>query len=250
MSLNSLNFYNDTICINFLARDIQNAKEVVDTLDGNGLVGIISKKFANVEQGVEYVLKFLEYIPSASIGLGDGDPKQWKMAAHIAAETDPGHVNQVFGGASYTVGLLKGKGCSKTVINALVSPTGQPGMVKISTGPFSSSEKDAIVDVNTAMAMLNDTGVQSVKFYHMEGSKRLDELHEVAKACVRHNIPLIEPTGGITIENVVPIIETCLDAGCGKIMPHVYSSLIDKESGLTEVKLVKKLYNNVKGIFK
>lgn len=249
MNYNKINFFKDTVCINLLAKDIANAKEAIDALDGHGLVGIISKQFESVEQGVEYVSRFLESIPLASIGLGDGDPKQWKMAAEIAAETDPGHVNQVFGGASYTLGLLRGKGCSSTLVNALISPTGQPGMVKISTGPFSSKEKEAIVDVNTAMAMFNDTGIQSVKFFHMKGTEKLDELAEVAKACVKHNIPIIEPTGGITIENVKPIIETCLEAGCTKIMPHVYSSLIDKETGLTDTKLVKELYQNIKGIF-
>ncbi|SCY78919.1 2-dehydro-3-deoxy-phosphogluconate aldolase [Alkaliphilus peptidifermentans] len=243
-----INFYKDKININLLAKDLQNAREVVEAIDGYATVGIISKQFKSIDEGVEYVKKFQEYMPALSIGLGDGDPNQWQMAAEIASYTDPGHVNQVFTAAGYTLGLLKAKGCSKTIVNALISPTGQLGKVNISTGAISSKEKAAIVDVDTAIAMLKDVGVESVKYYHMEGDKRLAELKAVAEACVKVNIPMIEPTGGITVENIKPIIETCLNAGCSKIMPHVYSSIIDKSSGLTSVNQIKRLYDVMKEI--
>lgn len=45
-------------------------------------------------------------------------------------------------------------GQNETVVNGLVSPTGTPGMVKISTGPLSSGAADGIVPLETAIALL------------------------------------------------------------------------------------------------
>lgn len=44
---------------------------------------------------------------------------------------------------------------------------------------------------------------------------------------------MIEPTGGITLENFEQILKVCVEAGVEKIMPHVYGSIIDKASGKT-----------------
>lgn len=242
MEFQKLSFYKNQVAINLLAKDVENAKAVVDALNGHGVVGIISKQFQSLEEGIAYVNKFQEHIPAVSIGLGDGDPNQWKMAAELAAATDPGHVNQIFSAAGYTLGLLKGKGCKHTVVNGLISPTGVPGQVKISTGPLSGQREGAVVPVDTAIAMLKEIGVHSVKFFHMEGNQRLSELKAVAEACVRMEMPLIEPTGGITVENILPILEVCLEAGCQRVMPHVYSAIIDKSTGLTDPQLTKKLY--------
>ncbi|MBZ2175998.1 KDGP aldolase [Schnuerera sp. xch1] len=248
MELDKLRFYKDRVAINLLAKNIDNAKDILEVLDGNGVIGILSKKFNNIDEGVKYVKEFQKYIPTISIGLGAGDPNQWKKAAVIAAETDPGHVNQVFATAGYTVGLLKGKGCKNTLVNALISPTGTVGMAKISTGSFSAQKEAAIVDIDTALCMLKDFGINSLKFFNIRGAKHLDELREAAKACVRIGIPVIEPTGGITTENIYDVVKVCIDAGCQKVIPHVYSSAIDKETGLTDINVVKQLYVNIKKI--
>lgn len=248
MELDKFRFYKDKIAINLLAKNIDNAKDILDVLDGNGVIGILSNNFNSVDEGVEYVKEFQKYIPTISVGLGAGDPNQWKKAAMIAAETDPGHVNQVFTTAGYAAGLLKSKGCKNTLVNALISPTGTVGMVKISTGTFSSQKKPAIVDIDTALCMLKDVEINSLKFFNIKGTKHLDELKEVAMACVRVGIPVIEPTGGITSENIYDIVKVCIDAGCQKVIPHVYSSAIDKETGLTDINIVKQLYTNIKKI--
>ena len=134
--------------------------------------------------------------------LGAGDPKQWSVVADIAAQLDPGHVNQVYTAAGYTIGLLKGNGCNNTFVNALVSPTGIIGKVNISTGAESSNMVEALVDVDTAIMMLREVGVQSIKFYNIHGLKHIEELKEVARACVRVGMPVLEPTGGIGIDNI------------------------------------------------
>lgn len=240
-------FYKEKVSINLLAKDIENARNVVEVLDGYTIIGVLSKDFNTVEEAIAYINEMKKSIPSISVGLGAGDPNQWKMAADIARQTDPGHVNQVFSTAGHTQGLLEGAKCTNTFANALISPTGQIGKVIISTGP-SSSVKNTIIDVDEALLLLKDSNVMSVKFFNMGGLKHLDELREVAHACVRNGIPVIEPTGGISADNIYEIVKVCVEAGCEKVIPHVYSSAIDKSTGLTDIEIVKKLYNEIKRV--
>ncbi len=72
------------------------------------------------------------------MGLGAGDPNQSNMVSQISKELQPQHINQVFTGVATSRALL---GQNDSIINGLVSPTGKPGFVKISTGPLSSKEK-------------------------------------------------------------------------------------------------------------
>lgn len=58
-----------------------------------------------------------------------------------------------------------------TAVNVLMSPTGIVGKVKISTGELSSKEEPAIVDVDTAMAMVLDMRAQGIKYFPMGGLK-------------------------------------------------------------------------------
>jgi uncharacterized protein (TIGR03581 family) len=164
-----------------------------------------------------------------SVGLGAGDPRQSAMVSEISREVQPQHVNQVFTGVATSRALL---GQQQTVVNGLVSPTGTPGRVKISTGPLSAQAPDAIVPVETAIAMLKDMGGSSIKYFPMGGLKAVDEFTAVAQACAKHDFWL-EPTGGIDLDNYEAILQIALDAGVSKIIPHIYSSIIDKASGDT-----------------
>lgn len=249
MNLDKFSFYKNKVVVNLLARDLENAKEVQDVLNGHVVIGILSKKFKTVEEGVRYVKTYQKDINTISIGLGDGDPNQWKMAADIAAETDPGHVNQVFPTAAFTLGLLEGKGCKSTVVNALIRPTGEPGKVIISTGATSSQIEEAIVSSKVALGMLKDSGLMSVKFFNMGGLKYINDLKNIAETAAQVGIPIIEPTGGISLENIKILVKVCLDAGCEKVIPHVYSSAIDKETGLTNPVIVNRIYDEIKSLF-
>ena len=241
-----IKFYNGRVALNVLAKDLENALAVYEAAEGHAVVGLLSKKYNTVEEGVKEVQEYLGKLGVVSVGLGAGDPSQFEKAALIAAQTDPGHVNQVFTGAGYAAGALKASGFSRTYINVLMSPTGEPGRVKISTGELSEKEKAAIVDVDTAVAMLKDMRAHSVKFFPMGGLKSLEELKEVAKASERGNLELIEPTGGIDLENFEEILKVCVESSIPRIMPHIYGSIIDKETGLTRVEDIKKLYEIVK----
>lgn len=248
MNYDKINFYKDKFAINLLAKDLDNAVEVVDALDGNALVGVLSKDFPTVEACADKVREYLTKLPNVSVGMGGGDPTMAAKAAKVAALTNPGHVNQSFTEAMYTAGLLKASGCEDTMSNCMIYPTGEVGKVQISTGCVSDSHKKGIVDIETALCMMKDVGLISVKFFNMHGLKHLEELKALAEGCAEFGIPVIEPTGGIDADNVTDIAKVCLNAGVDRIMVHIYSSIIDKESGLTDVGLAVKAYNNLKAL--
>lgn len=74
----------------------------------------------------------------------------------IAAQIHPAHVNQTFTGCGFAAGALAATGGEQTHVNALVSPTGTPGEVLISTGVSSSQGTPARVSCDTAVRMMLD----------------------------------------------------------------------------------------------
>ena len=71
-------------------------------------------------------------------------------------------------------------------------------------------------------------------------SKNQEVDQAVAEACARYDFWL-EPTGGIDLANFGEILQIALDAGVSKIIPHIYSSIIDKVSGDTRPEDVRQL---------
>ncbi|CCP08467.1 hypothetical protein BN440_3471 [Erwinia amylovora MR1] len=223
-------FYRNRVCLNVLAGSKQNARDVWEAAEGHVLVGVLSKDYGDVDSAVTDMREYAALIDNAlSVGLGAGDPNQSTMVSAIAARIQPQHVNQVFTGVATARALL---GQPQTVVNGLISPTGQPGMVKISTGMLSSRQAEGIVPVATAVAMLKDMGGSSVKYFPMGGLHTIDEFKAVAAACAAQDFWL-EPTGGIDLHNFAAILQFALDAGVTRIIPHIYSSIIDKTTGLT-----------------
>ncbi|PWC15329.1 2-dehydro-3-deoxyphosphooctonate aldolase [Brenneria roseae subsp. roseae] len=237
------NFYRDRVCLNVLAGSKANASAIYEAAEGHVLVGVLSKNYPDVASAVADMRDYARLINNAlSVGLGAGDPNQSAMVSDIAREVQPQHVNQVFTGVGTSRALL---GQNDTVVNGLVSPTGRPGWVKISTGPRSSQEADGIVPIDTAIALLKDMGGSSIKYFPMGGLQCRDEYQAVAAACARHDFWL-EPTGGIDLDNIGDILQIALDAGVSKIIPHIYSSIIDKASGDTRPNDVRTLLATVK----
>lgn len=232
------NFYRDRVCLNVLAGSKENARAIYEAAEGHVLVGVLSKNYPDVASAVEDMREYAALIDNAlSVGLGAGDPNQSAMVSEIAREVQPQHVNQVFTGVATSRALL---GQHDTVVNGLVSPTGTPGRVKISTGPLSSKTPDGIVPIETAIALLKDMGGSSIKYFPMGGLACRDEYQAVAQACARHDFWL-EPTGGIDLANFGEILQIALDAGVSRIIPHIYSSIIDKVSGNTRPDDVRQL---------
>ncbi|XKM14352.1 KDGP aldolase family protein [Orbaceae bacterium ac157xtp] len=243
----SPNYYNERVCLNVLANSIENAKEVYAAAEGHVVVGLLSKNYPDNESAIADMAKYANEIDNAiSVGLGAGDPNQSNMVSQISAKLQPQHVNQVFTGTATSRALL---GQNETVINGLISPTGKVGMVKISTGPLSSKAPDGIVPVETAIAMLKDMGCSSVKFFPMGGLKSKDEYEYVAKTCAKHDF-MLEPTGGIDLDNYEEILKIALDAGVKKVIPHIYTSIIDSKTGNTRPEDVKTLLAITKKLVK
>ncbi|RXA97050.1 MULTISPECIES: KDGP aldolase family protein [Yersinia] len=239
------NYYRDRVCLNVLAGSKENAKEIYQAAEGHVLVGVLSKNYPDVDSAVKDMREYAALIDNAlSVGLGAGCPKQSAMVSQISQQVQPQHVNQVFTGVGTSRALL---GQKDTVVNGLISPTGTVGYVKISTGPLSSQQEDAIVPVTTAIAMLKDMGGSSVKFFPMNGLDSIEEYRCVAEACAATGFWL-EPTGGIDLENFEEILQIALDAGVTKIIPHIYSSIIDSQSGNTRPEDVNTLLDIMKRV--
>ncbi|KPG73049.1 2-dehydro-3-deoxy-phosphogluconate aldolase [Enterococcus sp. RIT-PI-f] len=232
------NYLNQRVCLNVLANSVENAEACYEAAEGHVVLGVLSKNYPTDEAAIEDMKRYQAVTNNAlSVGLGAGDPNQSAMVTRISAVLQPQHVNQVFTGAAASRALL---GQSETVINALVSPTGKVGFVNIATGPLSSQQVAADVPVETAIALLKDMGASSVKYFPMKGLAHKDEFEAVAKACGANDFYL-EPTGGIDLDNYEEILQIAVNAGVKKIIPHIYSSIIDAHTGDTRPEDVKTL---------
>ncbi|MBJ9864068.1 MULTISPECIES: 2-dehydro-3-deoxy-phosphogluconate aldolase [Citrobacter] len=246
--MQQINFYRQRVAINVLAKDIANAREIYDAAEGHAVIGILSAQFSSVDEGVQEVKRWMADVPSISVGLGAGDPAQFYKAAMIAAMVHPAHVNQTFTGSGFAAGALAATGGEQTHINALVSPTGTPGDVLISTGVSSSKGTPARVSCDAAVRMMQDMGAHAAKFFPMGGEKSLPELYVLASSAARNGMTLIEPTGGIDLDNFGVILQTCLEAGVPRVMPHVYSSIIDPQTGNTRPEDIVRLMDIIKAL--
>ncbi|MCK1993614.1 KDGP aldolase family protein [Peribacillus muralis] len=237
-------FLNDRVALNVLANSVENAVEVFNAAEGHVLVGLLSKDYPTVDAGVAAMKEYGDAIDEAvSIGLGAGDNRQATVVAEIAKYYPGSHINQVFPSVGATRANL---GEKDSWINSLVSPTGKVGYVNISTGPVSAGASEtAVVPIKAAIALVRDMGGNALKYFPMKGLKHEDEYRAVAKACGEEGFAL-EPTGGIDLENFETILEIALEAKVPKIIPHVYSSIIDKETGKTNEEDVRKLLNMTK----
>lgn len=241
------NYLENRICLNVLANSIENAENCYEAAEGHVVLGVLSKNYATDEAAIEDMKKYAAATNNAlSVGLGAGDPNQSQMVSRISKELQPQHVNQVFTGVGTSRALL---GQSETIINGLVSPTGKVGIVNIATGPLSSKAPAGEVPIETAIQLLKDMGGSSIKYFPMKGLAHKEEYQAVAEACAKYDFYL-EPTGGIDLENFEEIVQIAVDAGVKKIIPHVYSSIIDKTTGDTKPEDVKTLVAMMKNTLK
>lgn len=223
--------------MNVLASDLANAQEVAEASQGRAYVGVLTKDFDDAESAAARVREYEAAGVRVSIGLGAGDATMWARVADVAASTTAEHVNQVLPATGYTIGRLGGR---PAIVNALIAPGSEPGRVRIGTGPASSSWQDE-VSVDAAAAMLADIGAPSVKLFPIRGLERLDDLRAMARAAVAAGLPILEPTGGIDLDNVRQIVDACVDEGCTHVIPHVYTSIVDPATSRTRVDDVERL---------
>lgn len=228
------------VYFNVLAKDLENAVEITCFAPDRILVGVMVKNFATDDEAVAMVKSYQAEGVLASVGLGAGDPAMWKRVADVSAKSLPFHINQVYPAAGYTMGRLKEIHNGEYIVNSLLEPSGQPGMVFVATGPVSREHKKP-VQAEMAAAMLADIGLPSVKFYPIGGLKGIDELKAMVRAAVEAGIRIFEPTGGIDMDNVHEIVQACIDGGATTVIPHLYTSLVDRETGKTRPEYLKEL---------
>lgn len=242
--MEGLQFYKGRVCLNCLTNSIENAKAILEAAEGHVAVGILSAAYPDVASAVEDMKKYQEAVDNnISVGLGAGNPGQWRAVAEISGKIRPKHINQTFTAGGFT----RAKTGDGPFMNSMVAPCGKPGYVKISTGPLCKDEEPAIVPVKTAIAMAKEQGADSLKYFPMGGLKVREEFKAVAKACTESGFGL-EPTGGIDLGNFKEILEIAVSAGVEKIIPHVYSSIIDKQTGATKIEDVKELYRMIQEV--
>ena len=239
-----MNFYKDRVMLNVLGGSLENAKEVYEAGEKHVLVGVLSANYPTVEAAVEDMTKYNEVLEgNLSVGLGGGNPMQWKAVGDIAKYVKANHYNQTFTAVAYTRANV---GNDEAIVNCMMAPCGEPGKINICTGPTSKDAKvPALVDVNTAIALAKDMGASSIKFVPMHGLACKEELKALAKACAENDF-MLEPTGGIDLDNFREIVQIIVDAGVKRFVPHVYSSIIDKKTGNTRPEDVKKLLEIIK----
>lgn len=236
-------FLHDTICLNVLASDLENAKEIYEVTEGHVIIGLLSANFQSVDEAVEQLELYDRALDGAiSLGLGGGDPHQSEMVIDISRKYSVSHINQVFTAVGQTRAIVEHQ---QSWINALIHPTKDIHMVNIATGPLSSQQEETHVPIWTAIAMVRDMGGNSVKFFPMGGVGAIEQYKQVATICAEENFAL-EPTGGVDLDNFKQIVKIALQKGVPKVIPHVYSSIIDSTTGKTRVKDVKKLYSFMK----
>lgn len=105
-----------------------------------------------------------------------------------------------------------------------------------------------MVSADAAVRMIQDMGAHAAKFFPMGGERSLDELKVLAQSAAYNGMTLIEPTGGIDLNNFAVILQACLQAGVAQVMPHIYSSIIDPQSGNTRPEDIRLLMNIVKDL--
>lgn len=241
------NYLQDRVCLNVLASSVENAKACYEAAEGHVVLGVLSKNYGTDEAAINDMKQYQLATGNAlSIGLGAGDPRQSQMVSRISAVLQPQHVNQVFTGVGTSRALL---GQNETVINGLVSPAGKAGYVNIATGPLSSGAPAADIPIETAIKLLKDMGGSSLKYFPMKGLAHREEYEAAARACAKFDFYL-EPTGGIDLQNFEEILQIAVSAGVKKIIPHVYSSIIDKATGDTKAEDVKALLAMMRRVLK
>src|SRR5690625_4119326 len=225
---------------NFLAKDKENATDIMEAGGGYVVPGIASDQYS-IDEAVNKVQELKTVTDTVSIGLGGGgDTSNWKKVLDIAAASNAGHLNQPFETASYSQGFLEGKE-QKQLVNALVQPTGEKGKIQLA-----NSKK--IMNVESFLEIASALGISSIKLMPINGLVHLDELIHITKMASVYGIEGIEPAGGINLGNIGEIVEGVKNIDIGFFMPHIFGSVIDSKTGNTMPETVKMIYKEVEGL--
>lgn len=225
-----------TVLLNIQTNDLDTAAELSRAYPSRVVIGVTAKDFPRLDEGIALVNAMQRQGVRVSVGLGDGAADQWHRALDLARATRPFHLNQVFPAAGLSQRSLTDAGAA-TLVNGLVRPGDAVGTVCVGTGPASGRHAGETVSADLAADLLLEVGVTSVKLFPLQGLRKLEHLRAVAVVAAERGMT-IEPTGGLTPENLGPVLDVCLDAGARSVMPHLYSSLKVPQTGDLDRELV------------
>ncbi|WP_019240373.1 MULTISPECIES: KDGP aldolase [Bacillus] len=226
------------VFLNFLASDKNNAEEIVEAGFGCVIPGIVASDYIDAESASKKVAELKLISDVISVGLGNGgDVSNWRKVVDIASISHPGHINQPFEKASYSQGVLQSLNCPQNV-NALVAPSGKVGYVKLSCG-IEMQTKD-FCELAASM------GLTSIKFMPLKGNVHLEELIDLCEKAADSGIKMIEPAGGIGPDNAIEIIRRALQTDIPFFMPHIFGSVIDKQTKSTMPEMVHQIAQGVR----
>ena len=139
-------------------------------------------------------------------------------------------------------------GLRKTVVNALVIGQQDEDWVAIQTGSASSDEEPHI-HTRDVVNILKGIGIHSLKVDFNKHPPNQEWLNRLAREVSVAGIRMIELSSGISQDNVLPLIDLCLNAGIPYIMPHVFSDLLDDSTGKTRPDAVRQLIAHTRNYY-
>src|SRR5699024_12327845 len=110
--------------------------------------------------------------------------------------------------------LVVTRGRNKNIISYMSSLdklSGTLGTVNSATGVVSSTGPGINEPIKSAITLIKEMGGNAVKFFPMKGSETKEQYKAVAQACAEEDF-ILEPTGGIHLDNFEEIISIALQA--------------------------------------
>ncbi len=228
-AIQSMDKWKNSILFNFLTANVEDVQKVVKLTKGYVVPGIVVSNFKNTDEAVFKIKELQTVVDVVSIGLGDnGNVGNFSKVLSVARNCENIHINQPIETAGFAKVLHP-----SIYVNGLVRPSGKVGYVRAI-----GNELYKIEDVVDACLELN---ISSIKFMSIEGEKHLDECAYVSEVAAKKGMYGIEPAGGIDASNIRNITDTILSTGISFFMPHIFGSVLDKNTGQIMASKVERL---------
>ena len=98
-----MNYYKDRVVLNVLGGSVENARACYEAGEGHVAVGVLTADYPSVEADVEAAGPYMDALEgNLSVGLGGGNPAQWRAVAEVAKHVHANHFNQAFCAVGWT----------------------------------------------------------------------------------------------------------------------------------------------------
>lgn len=228
--------------VNLLPKTDDEARFIQDTLGTDWWAGVVLSDFAETDAAVDRVKRWTDWGISVSVGLGDGDPRQWRRALDAAMASGAPHLNQPWASAGYAWGVLSASR-SSVLVNALVSPQ-DPITFRVQTNPDTASTT-VLAPIEDILQGLGVLGVPSVKYFPLRGPDARQMVSDLARIMSRTDGPkILEPSGGMHPNDLSWLLDLAESTGV-TVIPHIYSALRDASGSIdrTQLQILQRAIN-------